>query len=217
MDTCAAFALGISTLEIPRLDIIAPRFFIPYLIMPPFKVVPCTLDDALAIARNNISAFWEDKNWVLMWTRKNKSCEYVISQSMHRWPYNLTKDPIHRRHEKVVDVDTGELVGFAVWILPEASGAGEEKDRADKKESGELWPEACGPEVDDETRELLKKKYDEADWEYDQAMDVLDPPVNELKKRLKGDKRWLGEYFKLIGHTCSSAKHDSPQLPRSSS
>lgn len=166
--------------------------------MPPFKVAPCTLDDAPAIARNNISAFWEDKNWVLLWTRKGKSREYVISQSVHRWPYNLTKDPIHRRHEKVVNVDTGELVGFAVWILPGASGAGEEKSGTGEKEISELWPEARGPEVDDETLELLKKRSDEADWEFDHAMDVLDEPGIVLKKRLKGDKRWLGECFQLI-------------------
>jgi hypothetical protein len=159
------------------------------------KIAPCTLDDAPAIARNNVSAFWEDKNWVLLWTRKNKSREYVISQALLRWPYNLAKDPIYRRTEKVADVSTGELVGFATWILPNIDVAGEDKDGASKQEIGKLWPEARVPETDNETLELLKKRYDEADWEFDHAMDVLDPLVNELRIRLKGDKKWLSKYF----------------------
>jgi hypothetical protein len=166
--------------------------------MPSFIVAPCTLDDASAIARNNISAFWEDKNWALMWTRKNKSRDYVISQAALRWPYNLVKDTIYRRREKVVDVSTGELVGFATWVLPKAGVAGEDEDEAGKQEIGDLWPEARVPEVDDETLELLKKRYDEADWESDHATHVLDPPVNELRAQLKGDKKWLGEYLRSI-------------------
>jgi hypothetical protein len=160
--------------------------------MPPFIVAPCILDDAPAIARNNVSAFWEDRNWALKWTRKTKSCEYVITQAAHRWPYNLAKDATYRRREKVVDASTGELVGFSTWVLPYAD---EDEEEERKQWAYHLWPEARGPEVDADALELLKKRFDEADWESDRAMDVLSPPIKQLSAQLRGDKEWLSKYF----------------------
>lgn len=156
--------------------------------MPPFKVVPATLDDATAIARNNIPAFWEDKNWVLMWTRKNKSLEYVTSQAELRWAHNLIKDPVHLRREKAIDVSTGELVGFATWVLPNAAMVEGVEDEAGKQKIADLWPEARVPEVDEHTRAILKQQFDGSDWESDRATNALAPPIREMRKRLKGDK-----------------------------
>jgi hypothetical protein len=160
--------------------------------MPPFIVAPCTLDDGPAIARNNVSAFWEDNSWAQTWIRKNKTREYVISQGAQRWPYNLTKDPIHYRREKAVDVSTGELVGFASWILPGSSVTGEEEDEAGKQETAKLWPEARVPIVDDEMSELLKKRHEEADWESENIRD-LGPAIKAMRIRLQGDKKWLSK------------------------
>jgi len=91
-------------------------------------------------------------------------------------------------------VSTGELVGFATWVLPEADVAGKDEDKAGRQDVRDFWPEARVPEVDDELLELLKKRYDEADWESDHATNALDPPVNELRAQLKGDKKWIGRY-----------------------
>jgi hypothetical protein len=85
-------------------------------------------------------------------------------------------------------VSTGELVGFANWILPKTNEAGEE-DEAAKQEIGELWPEACGPRTDEDTLELLRKRFEQTEWE-----NTPDTGA-DLKKRLRGDKRWLGKYF----------------------
>jgi hypothetical protein len=163
--------------------------------MPPFRVTPCSLEDAPAIARNNVTAFWEDVHWAVQWTRKNKSCEYVISQAELRWPYNLTKDPVHIRREKAVDVSTGELVGFASWYLPE------NEDWADKQKIYQMWPEARVPEVNEEKQQRLKKKFDEADWASDSVMNILSPPVKEMRIKLKGDQNWLRKYFHLMSRT----------------
>lgn len=160
--------------------------------MSTFEIAPCTLQDAPAIARNNVIACWEDEHWAAMWTKVNKSRDYVLSQAASRWPYNLARDPLRRRHEKVVDVSTGELIGFANWILPKVNAAGEESE-AVMQEIGELWPEARGPTTDDETLELLKTRFEAADWEYYRATDVTDSSDVDLKKRLRGEMRWLGE------------------------
>ncbi|KAF2421086.1 hypothetical protein EJ08DRAFT_690256 [Tothia fuscella] len=85
--------------------------------MPPFLVQSCILENATQIARNNIMAFWNDPNWVLMWGDKPK--EYVITQAIRRSPWNLLQSPARNRHQKVVDGSTGDIVGYARWILPE--------------------------------------------------------------------------------------------------
>jgi GNAT superfamily N-acetyltransferase len=154
--------------------------------MPPFQVAPCTIADGPGLARNNVSAFWDDKSWEQAWTRKNKNREYAITQATARWPYNLIKDLSHRRrYEKVVDVNTGELVGYANWMLPEAS----------EEELEKMWPEAHGPRVDDETRELLKKRFDDADWVFNSSPNGTGPPENDMGSRLRGEEKWLGKYI----------------------
>lgn len=161
--------------------------------MSAYKVTSCTLDDAPAIAHNNVSAFWEDKNWVLMWTRKNKSREYVISQAALRWPYNLVKDTTYRRREKTIEVSTGKLVGLCTWVLPKAG-----TEKYNDQEICDVWPEARVPGVDEEMLEGLKKRYNEADWDSDHAMDVLSPAVNELRARCKGDKKYGRKYLHAL-------------------
>lgn len=102
--------------------------------MPPYTVQPCTYTDAVSIAENNVPAFWLDAAWVLIWTRVHKTCSYVTSQSALRSPQNLLSDPEHRRHEKVVDGETGKLVGYCRWLLP--------NDLGDGVRSEEVWNEA---------------------------------------------------------------------------
>ena len=145
--------------------------------MTPFTIDSCTIDDGPAIAYNNISAFWTDPNWVLLW--RGKTLDHVISQSVRRQPYNLLKDPARYRHLKAVDIMSGAIVGYARWILPEA-------DTEDK-----LWSSARVPAVSQENEREAKREFDAADWNFDHAMDVLDPPMNEMKHRLMKEKRYL--------------------------
>jgi GNAT superfamily N-acetyltransferase len=159
--------------------------------MTKFKVAPCTVDDVHAIAHVNVLACWENEQWALMWTQAGKTQEYVISQAVPHWSYILLGDPIRRRQEKVVNVGTGELIGFAQWILPKTNEAGKE-DEAAKQEIGKLWPEARSPRTDDETLKLLKERFEDTEWE-----NTPDSGA-DLKNRLRGDKRWLGEFIQLI-------------------
>lgn len=86
--------------------------------MPPFVVLPCTMDDGPALARNCVPAFWEDPDWAHIWTNVGKTCEYVTSQSELRWSHNLLLDPDRRRNLKAVDEETGEVVGYVRYIMP---------------------------------------------------------------------------------------------------
>jgi hypothetical protein len=82
--------------------------------MATYRIEGCTVDDAAGLAQNNMIAYWTDPTWVLLWEKK--SPEYVVAQCAKRFPKNLLADRSHKRHQKVVDVETGQIVGYCRWI-----------------------------------------------------------------------------------------------------
>jgi hypothetical protein len=138
--------------------------------MTRFKVTACTLADAPAIADVNISAFWQDPSWVLMWP--NKSREYVTTQAVLRMPLTLLRDPVHKRHQKVID-DNSKVLGYARWTLPSTGN-----------DEAVFWPEARIEIVGDEEIQKAEIEYKSAWWDYDRSLDVLDDPIDEIRNRL---------------------------------
>ena len=113
-----------------------------------------TLDDAPALARNNMSAFWTDPNWVILWP--GKKLEYIIEQVVKRAPNMLIRDREVFRHQKAVDPETGALMGYARWVLPAEVA---------KTASGDpAWPEAQIPAVSEAERAEIKRVADSAWW-----------------------------------------------------
>lgn len=81
-----------------------------------YVVQPVSPAEAPSLARAMMSAFYQDKHWVLLWPQM--SLEDIISRCIERLPWNLVKVRTNKRHEKVVDEASGEIVGYARWILP---------------------------------------------------------------------------------------------------
>jgi hypothetical protein len=161
-----------------------------------FIIRPCTPADGPAIAHNNISAFWRDTNWVLLW--KGKTMEYVISQSVKRWPWNLIKNPVRNRFEACVDAETGELLGFAYWILPTVESLKKHGIAISEEELLQWWLEAKVPEVEEEEKKRILQQSSEADWAFNHATDVLDAPRDALKRRCEKEKPYLGQSDNLL-------------------
>lgn len=91
--------------------------------MSEYQIRSPTMADAAAIAKNNVSAFWGEPGWRIMY-EKEKGGPYVgletlIAINQIRWPHNLLLDRAARRHQVVVHVPTGEIVGYARWLMPE--------------------------------------------------------------------------------------------------
>lgn len=151
--------------------------------MPPYTIKTCSLGDAAFVARNNISAFWTDSDWRLIWTRVGKTTSYVISQAMLRAPQNLLSDPLRRRHFKAVDEESGRLVGYARWLLPKGMDA-------------DFWPESKilrsdSEELRGKEEGTTKREFDSADWEYDHALDELDLLVQEARAIISEGRRFV--------------------------
>ena len=153
--------------------------------MSPFAVNHCTVDDGPALARNNMSAFWTDPTWVLIW--RGKTLDYVVTQAAQRMPHNLLTDTAHRRHQKAIDIDSGAVVGYARWILP-STGRETVADRLDN-----MWSAAQVPAVSEERKRKAEQNFVAAAWSWDHTIDELDVPVTKMKKQLTGNKNYLCE------------------------
>ncbi|RYO76465.1 hypothetical protein DL766_006401 [Monosporascus sp. MC13-8B] len=114
---------------------------------------------------------------VLQWD-KEWALQYLIKQPSKRLPHGLLEDRAHKRHQKVVDYETGQMVGCRRWILPDHL-------------TGE-WLEAQTPAVSSDEEEEYAESPGNADCEYGAVLDTLGVPVVSLKKRLMGREGYMG-------------------------
>ncbi|KXH32021.1 hypothetical protein CNYM01_02436 [Colletotrichum nymphaeae SA-01] len=104
-----------------------------------FSISAVTYDDAAGISKNNMTAFCHtDTHWRALW--KSMPLDEIIEGATARMPHSLAGGREKKRHQKAVDDDSGEVVGYARWILPD------DDDRIS-------WPEAA----------VRKPRQDEAD------------------------------------------------------
>ncbi|KAI0851887.1 acyl-CoA N-acyltransferase [Daldinia vernicosa] len=152
--------------------------------MTTWKIERCTVADAAALARNNMSAFWEDPNWKLIWS-KETTLDMLIENNAKRYPRILATDREKKRHEKAVDPATGELVGYARWVLPSEHLAAED--------GSPEWAEAQVPDVSDEEKARFEELAKSARLATRKEADGMDDRNDEVLARLLA----AGTYIKF--------------------
>ncbi len=152
-------------------------------------VSQCTVADSDALAHNNISAFWADPHWVLAW--KHSTLEYRILQVAKRMPRNLLNDREIKRHQKAVHQETGRLVGYARWLLPEA--------RATLEDGTPAWPGAMVPAVSAEEEAEIRRVAATAQWDPNEESDHLTKHIQEAKKGILARKDYIRKYAGQLG------------------
>ncbi len=143
-----------------------------------------------------MTAFSHDPHWRLLWSPLNSPLPLpaIITSTAARLPRNLTTGRETKRHQKAVDVSTGQIVGYARWLLPES----------EKREKGFEWPEAQVAEPSVEEKEEFEKKYkNEVDergrlkgLNYD-VMDKLSPRLEEAEEEILNVGVYLSMPFSL--------------------
>lgn len=155
--------------------------------MPSYEITNCTVHDAAAIAANNMSAFWQDPNWRMLW--RHTTLPNVITQASARGARNLLRDRDALRHFKAVDSSTGKLVGYIRWKLP----AGHREDEVGRA----VWQEGQTPDVSDGERKRFEEMAAAASWEIDRSSDVLDEPFSRARQDFLAKKEYLGMFSSL--------------------
>lgn len=170
--------------------------------MPDYVIQGCTVQDGADVARNNMSSFWEDQNWRIVW--KHSTLPRVIEACSARSPRNLLKDRALLRHFKAVDPDTGKFLGYARWKLP--PGYHEDKD------GNPTWPEGQTPDVTSEERAKIEEVADAADWNPDDEGDDLDAPITRRKIEYLARKEYLCKrhiFFTLKSRLSYASQYNS--------
>lgn len=150
--------------------------------MPEYIIKGCTVADGPNVARNNMSAFWQDPNWRLVWPYT--TLPHVIEQCAARVPRNLLLDRDTLRHSKAVDPETGELLGYVRWKLPGS--------RCRNEDGTPVWPEWQTPGVSPEEEAGIVERTEAADWNPSMEADVLDVPVTKRKNEFIARKDCIG-------------------------
>ncbi|KAJ5735781.1 uncharacterized protein N7483_000906 [Penicillium malachiteum] len=83
----------------------------------PFVIQACSPVDSPGLGAAMIKSRLTDPHWVFMW-EDNVPAEEMISRSTDRIPWNLVNGRDTKRHEKVIDDTTGQVLGYARWLLP---------------------------------------------------------------------------------------------------
>lgn len=82
-----------------------------------FLIQPCFPGDAPGLAATMMGARLTDPHWANLW-EKDTSPEDIIAKATDRVPLNLVTGRDTKRHQKVIDRETSQVVGYARWILP---------------------------------------------------------------------------------------------------
>ncbi|TVY42160.1 hypothetical protein LSUB1_G001937 [Lachnellula subtilissima] len=84
-----------------------------------YVVQSVTTSDAPGVARAMFSAFWQDIHWQRLWAT-DMDLEAIIRDCAERLPWLLISGRNVKRHLKVVDTSSGEIVGYSRYIVPES-------------------------------------------------------------------------------------------------
>jgi hypothetical protein len=150
--------------------------------MAAYKLVPnCTVEDAVGLARNNMTAFYGEPWWKMQW---DLPLERIIEMATQRLPRNLLGDRQIKRHQKVVDTSNGDIVGYCRWILPESQA--------------NSWLEAQTPDVSAEDAARFQEAFAAQPWRTRPETDDSDELVTaQIRKH-----RPSGPYISEIPSPC---------------
>lgn len=144
--------------------------------MSQYKLVGCAPEDSAGIAKCKVSAFWSEDWWTVVFSDKRPGA--LSSAMTARIPHGLVQGRRLQRHQKVVHVPTGEIVGYARWILAE--------------EAANEWLDAQVCDVSDEEKAKHKKAFDETVWEFDDTNPQSDDHIHVWQQELSPKAPHLG-------------------------
>lgn len=111
----------------------------------------------------------------------------MIERSTNRVPWILLTERETKRHQKAVDVATGEVVGYIRWVLPH--------ELADKN----IWPETQVAEVSQKDREQFERNFQELpqpntkSFESGEMLVFRGSGLQEAEKKVRADGPFLSK------------------------
>lgn len=114
----------------------------------------------------------------------DKPLAAIIESAAARMPVNLLKERNVRRHQKVIDTSTGQIVGYARWILPESHA--------------DSWLDAQVPDVSEQDKARFQTAFAAADWAIRPEVDGSDDLVLEQFNKHIPKGPYMSEYYLFL-------------------
>ncbi|KAK3192055.1 hypothetical protein K4F52_001682 [Lecanicillium sp. MT-2017a] len=154
--------------------------------MAEYELMHCTIDDDAGVSQCKVSSFWNEEWWLTDYYDKRPN---ALRDAMTlRFPHTILRNRDVRRHQLVRHVPSGEVVGYARWLLP--------------KEAANEWLEAQSPDASDEDKAKFEKIYDEVVWKFDDPITDQDDHVHGWRQELAPP----GPHFEL-DYLCCRPDH----------
>jgi len=144
----------------------------------------CTVADGPALAHNNVPAFWQDTNWVIGW--RHTTQDAVVSSFETRIARNLLRDREHLRHLKAVDAETGRVVGYVRWALPDSRAA----DVTSQREPS--WADAQVPALNEQDAKAVEEAA-QKNWMTYKAVGNLDDILIAKKNEIMAQQDFISQ------------------------
>lgn len=149
-----------------------------------FVVRPCFPADAPGLAATMMRARLTDPHWAVLW--EDPSEEDIVTNAIERVPWNLVAGTDIKRHQKAVDLETGQVVGYARWRLPPCLA-----------KKNDVWLEAQVAEGTSTERAVYREKYQASTKDgrimgmKDEMLDYRSAPLEAVDARIMRDGPFL--------------------------
>ncbi|KAF9697377.1 hypothetical protein EKO04_005064 [Ascochyta lentis] len=158
-----------------------------------YVIHPVKPTDAEGLAETMMRAFYQNPYWASLW--KNISLDEIVQDCTKRLPWNFVKATAAKRHRKVTESTTEDVVGYARWILPE--------------ENSEEWTDALVVETDAKRRQGYEQCFQSVTEDgrirgLDYGMvEELSEEIEEAEVRARG----TGERFLALDYLATHPQH----------
>lgn len=113
----------------------------------PYKLETVAYRDASGLSETMMRAMTQDEHYGLQFKRHVTTDELIADTGL-RIAYNLSNNRSRLRHQKVIDTETGQIVGYGRWELP------------DTESSESAWPAAQMPAASEAQSKSFKDSFD---------------------------------------------------------
>ena len=113
----------------------------------------------------------------------HRTLEQHIAQIDKRTPRTLLNDRTCKRHQKAIDPETGQLLGYARWHLPPS--------HATNADGASVWSEAVVPAVRPEEEDEIRQIADTVIWDPKYESEEFIAPLRVIKDEILARKPYI--------------------------
>ena len=158
-----------------------------------YTIHPVKPTDSMGLADTMMRAFYQDAHWASLW--KGVTLDTIIYDCARRLPWNIVKVTSPKRHRKVVEEATGNVVGYARWIIPDGHV--------------DTWANGIVLETDLEKRQAYEQTFQDVtdDGKIRGIDHQMVDELSEVIEKAEAEVLSTGEEFLILDYLATHPEH----------